>query len=193
MRNWLVALVLVLGPSVAACSSVPVASIVPLMQLDLSRTPPAALRVALQLPEGLRTTPGGVTLDLVFKKQGAPDRFEKLLMVETQGVEDLAGLAPSQQPGSHLTAYRLSAVDVERFAAIQSELDAARKNNLSGSLGFGIATREFCLDGARPKSMQASTYLKAGDSSGWLTVTDRYDLTSDKQIAQALDGLRSCK
>ncbi len=194
MCNWLCALGFSGFLVLSGCASVPVSSILPLMQIDLATTRIDALRVALQLPEGLRPRPGGVTLDLVLKRQGRPDRDEHLLLVETMGAADLAGIVSKQQPGFHLSAYRLSAEDASRFGAIQAELASARQQNIAGSLGFGIAAREFCLTGAgAPQQMLASTYLMTAESGGWLTVTDRYDLNRDQQIAQSLATLEPCQ
>lgn len=194
MRNWLCAFGLCAVLALSGCASVPVASILPLMRIDLATTHVTALRVALQLPEGLRPRPGGVTLDLVMKRQGEPDRNEHLLLVETEGAADLAGLVSRQQPGLRLTAYRLSAEDVTRFEAIQAELAVARQQNIAAGLGFGIAAREFCLTGVgTPRQMLASTYLMTAESGGWLTVTDRLDLNSDRQIAQGLAALEPCQ
>lgn len=194
MRNWLSALGLSAILVLSGCASVPVSSILPLMRIDLATTRVTALRVALQLPEGLRPRPGGVTLDLVLKRQGQPDRDEHLLLVETEGAADLAGLVSKQQQGFRLTAYRLSAEDVSRFEAIQAELATARQQGIAGALGFGIAAREFCLTGAgTPRQMLASTYLMTAESGEWLTVTERFDLNGDRQIAQGLTTLEPCQ
>lgn len=193
MRLWLPFLGLCLFPTVSACSSIPVASIAPLMRLDLVATNVEALRVALQLPEGLRSRPGGVVMDLVLKLDGAPDVTEHFLLVETEGAADLAGLVPMQRPGFGLVAFRLAAADVPRFRAVQAAVLTARDNRRKGSLGFGIGAREFCLTGSsRPPRMLASSYLQTAESGGWLTVTDQFDLNSDKAIAAGLANLAPC-
>lgn len=193
MRLWLQPLGFCLFLALAACSSIPVASIAPLMRLDMVTTDVETLRVALQLPDGLRSRPGGVVMDLVLKLDGAPDVTEHFLMVETQGAADLTGLVPMQRPGFGLVAFRLAAADVPRFRAVQATVIAARDKRRRGSLGFGIGAREFCITGAtRPARMLASTYLLTAESSGWLTVTDQFDLNSDKTIAAGLANLAPC-
>lgn len=193
MRHWLRSLALCLVLGLAGCSSVPVGSIAPLMRLDLVTTNVEALRVALQLPDGLRSRPGGVVMDLVLKRDGAPDVTEHFLMVETEGAADLAGLVPMQRPGFGLVAFRLAAADVPRFRAVQATVIAARDHRQKGSLGFGIGAREFCLTGSsRPARMLASSYLLTAETQGWLTVTDQFDLDSDKTIAAGLAHLTPC-
>lgn len=193
MRSVLSSLGLALFLSLAGCASVPVTSIVPLMRVDMATTDPEQLRVALQLPDGLRSRAGGVALDLVLKREGSADRNETFLLVETTAPADLSGLADRRKAGQRLTAFRVASADVPRFAAVQAALAEAMRMRVRGSLGFGIATREFCLaDGSAPSRYEASTYLLTLRSSGWITVTDGFDLASDPQIAAGLKSLARC-
>lgn len=193
MRSWLPSLGFAAFLALAGCASVPVASIVPLMQLDLASTSIEDLRVALQLPDGLRSQPGGVTLDLVLKREGSADLNEQFRLVDTEGASDIAGLVPRQKPGYRLSAYRLAREDVPRFRSVQTALAEATRQRIRGSLGFGIAAREFCLAGqGMPSRLLASTYLMTTESNGWLTVTDGFDLASDPRIAAGLSTLRPC-
>ena len=179
--------------SLAACASVPVSSIVPLMQVDMATTDAEQLRIALQLPDGLQSRPGGVALELVLKREGSPDRSEQFLLVDTAAPADLEGLVGRQKPGQRLTAFRIASADVPRFAAVQAALAEAMRKRIRGSLGFGIATREFCLSGGKvPARYEASTYLMTARSSGWITVTDGFDLASDPRIAAGLATLGLC-
>jgi hypothetical protein len=193
MRSFVRPLGLALLISLAGCASVPVTSIVPLMQVDLATTDAEQLRVALQLPEGLQSRPGGVALELVLKREGSPDRNEQFLLVDTVAPADLAGLIDRQKPGQRLAVFRIASADVPRFAAIQAALAEAKRNHVRGSLGFGIATREFCLSGGKaPSRYEASTYLMTAGSNGWITVTDGFDLASDPRIAAGLKTLGPC-
>lgn len=193
MRSFMRPLGLALLMSLAGCASVPVSSIVPLMQVDLSTTDAEQLRVALQLPQGLQSRPGGVALELVLKRDGSPDRNEQFLLIDSAAPEDLAGLVARQKPGQRLAVFRIASADVPRFASVQAALVEAKRNRVRGSLGFGIATREFCLSGGKPPSRyEASSYLMAAGSNGWITVTDGFDLASDPHIAAGLKTLGPC-
>lgn len=193
MRHWLRSLGFCLIFGLAGCASVPIASIAPLMRLDLASTDAEALRVALQLPDGLRSRPGGMVMDLVLKVAGAPDRAEHFLLLPTEGAADLAGLEVMGRNGFSIVAFRVAPADVPRFRAVQSALMQARTQRQAGSLGFGIAAREFCLTGnAPPARFLASTYLLTAESHGWLTVTDQFDLATDKTIAEGLAALGPC-
>jgi hypothetical protein len=170
-----------------------VSSIVPLMQVDLTTTDAEQLRVALQLPEGMQARPGGVALELVLKREGSADRNEQFLLVDTAAPADMEGLVGRQKPGQRLTAFRIASADVPRFASVQAALLEAKRNRVRGSLGFGIAAREFCLTSGKPPSRYpASTYLMTATSNGWITVTDGFDLASDPRIAVGLAALGPC-
>ena len=79
------------------------------------------------------------------------------------------------------------------MARRQAALAEAMRKRIRGSLGFGIATREFCLSGGKvPARYEASTYLMTARSSGWITVTDGFDLASDPRIAAGLATLGLC-
>jgi len=189
--SLLLGLFLLLGLS--GCSSIPIGSIAPLMRLDLATTNVDALRVALQLPNGLRSRSGGVVMDIVLKVAGLPDQTDQFLLVETHGAAELADLSSMQREGFSLTAYELAATDALQFRAVQAELVDARSRGQQGSLGFGIAAREFCLTGpSAPQRLVASTYLKTVETQGWLTVTDQFDLGADKTIAAGLAHLGPC-
>lgn len=193
MLGWLRALLLSLTLGLVGCASVPLGSVVPLLRLDLATTRIEALRVAVRLPEAVRPRAGGVVLDVVLTRQGLPELKQGYLLVETEGAADLAGLVGQQRPGFRLTAYRLGAEDLERFRAVQDALAEARVRGQSGSLGFGIATREFCRTGSgTPGRIPASTYLMTAESNGWLTVSEDFDLMGEPTVAAALADLAPC-
>ncbi len=194
MPRWPLALFLSLTLGLAGCAGVPLGSVVPLLRLDLATTRIEALRVALRLPEAVRPRAGGVVLDVVLNRQDQPEQRQSYLLVETEGAADLAGLVGEQRPGFRLTAYRLGAEDLEGFRALQDALAAARARGQSGSLGFGIATREFCRAGdAAPGRVPASTYLRTAESNGWLTVSEDFDLMGEPAVAAALADLADCR
>lgn len=187
------ALGMALALALAACSSLPVGSVLPLMRLDLATTRVEQLRVGLQLVEGLQPQEGGVTLDAVLRLAGQPDEQQSFLLVRSEGAGDLAGLVPLQREGERIFVFQLAGNDIARFKAIQDAIAAARAKKTVGSLSFGIATREFCRTGTDlPARALASTYLRTPETNGWLTVSDQLDLRSEPEIAKALPTLAPC-
>ncbi len=178
----------------AGCSSLPVGSILPLARIDIETTALPVFRVALRLPQGLRPQPGGVVLDVVVKLAGKPDRTESFLLVETEGAGDLAGLVREVRAGFSLFAYRLAADDIARFEALRKQITAARRAGQNGSLGFGIATREFCLTaGPVAGPILASTYLSTSETGQYVTASQDLDLRSQPEIAASLKTLAGCR
>lgn len=178
----------------AGCSSMPVGSILPLARINIETTALPDLRVAVRLPEGLRPQPGGVVLDAVIKLTGKPDRTESFLMVETEGAGDLAGLVSETREGFSLFAYRLAADDLPRFEALRQQITTARRAGQSGSLGFGIATREFCLTaGPVAGPILASTYLSTSETGQYVTASQDLDLRGQPEVAASLASLVACK
>ena len=193
MTFFLRALGVALTMALSGCSSLPVGSVLPLLRLDLATTRIERLRVGLQLPEGLRPQEGGVTLDAVLKIEGQPDQVQSFLLVRSEGAADVAGLVPLQRSGGQVFVYQLAAGDIARFETIQKAIGTARAGRKVGSLGFGIATREFCRTAPTlPDHLPTSTYLMTPETNGWLTVSDQLDLKSQPEIARALPTLEAC-
>ena len=92
MRVFLRPLGVALLFSLAACASVPVSSIVPLMQVDMATTDAEQLRIALQLPDGLLSRPGGVALELATDTWFIQVREEMLDRMAVVGDKDRAVL-----------------------------------------------------------------------------------------------------
>ncbi|WP_265441687.1 hypothetical protein [Bradyrhizobium sp. SEMIA] len=86
------------------CGSVPLTSIPPLARIDARTTDLSMLRVAVQLPDALRSRSGGVKLDVVTKLAGEAEAKTSFAMMELSARE--RGGLPAQ-PLLHL---RLSLV-----------------------------------------------------------------------------------
>jgi hypothetical protein len=174
----------------AACAVMPIGSLLPLARIDLMTTDLDRMRVALRLPPSLRPRPTGVQMDVVLRVNGQPDQTTSLVLVETRDPADLAGL-PSAGAGVYV--YRLTPEGVAGFTAIRkalADLQAARRQ---GSLGLGIATREFCALATVPAGpMRSSSYLMTSENSGYVTLLEGFDLRSDPKLADAFAMLQPC-
>ena len=177
----------------AGCSSLPVGSILPLSRIDIESTALPELRVAVRLPTGLRPQRDGVTLDAVLRIDGQPERRTSFLLVETHGAGDTAGLAREQRPGFTIFAYKLSAEDTGRFDALRQEPAKARGAGRTGSLGFGVATRQFCLvDQPLAGPLLTSTYIWTSETGRYVVASDGLDLRNQPDIASDLGTLTRC-
>ncbi|NEW90209.1 hypothetical protein DU475_23485, partial [Rhodopseudomonas sp. WA056] len=115
-----VAAAMALG-ALAACSSVPVTSMVKLARTDLSATDPAALRIAVRLPQGLR--PRRVTLRVTVAV-GAEKREQAFVLADLDDPGELLSLAGEVTSDTMIYAFRIVPADVPRLLAVRDEMAA---------------------------------------------------------------------
>lgn len=178
---------LVLG----GCSSVPLTSIPRLARIDAKTTDLSMLRVAVQLPEALRPRSDGVKLDVVTKVAGEAETKTSFAMVEMSDARDRAGL-PVPPPGSTY-AYRLSSADAARFEALRASMVEQGKQGKRGSMGLGVAAKEFCRTNAAPQaSLPVSIYLMTSETKSFVSVVRDFDLLGDPAMAGGLEQIQPC-
>lgn len=179
---------LVLG----GCSSVPLTSIPRLARIDAKTTDLSMLRVAVQLPEALRPRSDGVKLDVVTKVAGDAETKTSFAMVEVSDARDRAGL-PTPPRGSSTYAYRLSSADAARFEALRASMVEQGKQGKRGSMGLGVAAKEFCRTNAAPQaSLPVSIYLMTSETKSFVSVVRDFDLLGDPAMAGGLEQIQPC-
>ena len=177
----------------AGCSSVPLSSLVQLTRINAETTDLAALRVAVRLPSALKPRPGGVNMDVLLKVTGEPDQKTTFFLAETHDAGDLSGLSSAARPGFSIYAYRLAPSDIERLILMRAALLKQRQDGKRGSLGVGIAAKEFCLVGALPSgSLLSTTYLLTSETRSYVVLTDDLDLGKEPAVAAELTRLKAC-
>jgi len=182
-----------LAVMLAGCSSVPLSSLVQLTRINAETTDLAALRVAVRLPSALKPRPAGVNMDVLLKVTGEPDQKITFFLAETHDASDLSGFSSAARPGFSIYAYRLTPSDIERLILMRAALLKQRQDGKRGSLGVGIATKEFCLVGALPSgSLLSTTYLLTSEMRSYVVLTDDLDLGKEPAIAAELARLKSC-
>jgi hypothetical protein len=177
----------------AGCSSVPLSSLVQLTRINAETTDLAALRVAVRLPSALKPRPGGLNMDVMLKVTGEPDQKTTFFLAETHDAGDLSGLSGAARPGFSIYAYRLAPSDIERLTQMRAALLKQRQDGKRGSLGVGIAAKEFCLVGALPSgSLLSTTYLLTSETRSYVVLTDDLDLGQEPAVAAELARLKAC-
>jgi hypothetical protein len=177
----------------AGCGSVPLPSLIQLSRVNAQTTDLGMLRVAVRLPEAIKPRAGGVNMVVVAKVSGEPDQRTTLLLTETRDAADLSGLAVAARPGFSTYAYRLAPGDIERLALIRAALSRKREEGAGGSLGIGIATKEFCLVGPLPSGpLLSTTYLSTSETRNYVVLTNDLDLRNEPTIAAELSKLGPC-
>jgi hypothetical protein len=156
----------------AACASVPDASVAPLRRIDAATTDLAALRAAVDLPLALR--PKQDTVTLVITLIGWTGRTTQTFPLEadpdaTQRAE--RELAPP--PGRHITAYRLPAAALAATEDFRRRAIAERR---APGITFGVGA-EACRAGplgAAP--LPFTPYLFTPETAGFVALAHPADL-----------------
>jgi hypothetical protein len=181
---------LLLAFMLASCASIPLSSLVALQRIDFQTTDFAALRVAVQLPDAIRTRSGSVRMIATVSYDGGAARKETLFLQEAG--DDTAASASMRQ-GYHTRGFRLRDEDVVRLETIRSEIKAARADGRKGSLGFGIEAKEFCRAGEISSGpLLITTFLRTVETIRFIPLIRDFDLRSDKQFAEEAEKLAPC-
>ncbi|OKO83864.1 hypothetical protein AC629_22200 [Bradyrhizobium sp. NAS80.1] len=176
----------------AGCGSVPLTSIPPLARIDAKTTDLSMLRVAVQLPDALRPRSGGVKLDVVTKLAGEAEAKTSFAMTEMSQTRDRVDL-PAPPRGFSIYAYRLSPADATRFEALRASMVEQGRNGKRGSMGLGVAAKEFCRADAAPQaSLLVTIYLMTSETKGFVPVVRDFNLLGDPAMATGLESLEPC-
>jgi len=177
--------------ALAGCSAVPLTSIPPLARIDAKTTDLSMLRVAVQLPDALRPRAGGVKLDVVTRVVGEAEARTSFAMLE-MNARERPGLPASPQ-GSSMYAYRLSSEDAARFEALRTSMIEQGQNGKRGSMGLGVAAKEFCRANAAPQaSLLVTIYLMTSETKSLVPVVRDFDLLGDPAMAGGLESIQPC-
>lgn len=181
---------LLLALLLASCASIPLSSLAALRRIDFQTTDFAALRVAVQLPDSIRTRSGSVRMIATVSYDGGAARKETLFLQET--TDNLAASAAIRQ-GYHTRSFRLRDEDVTRLESIRAEIKAARADGRKGSLGVGIEAKEFCRAGEIGSGpVLITTFLQTVETVQLTPLMRDFDLRSDRQFAEAAEKLEPC-
>ncbi|KPF95790.1 hypothetical protein IP86_18060 [Rhodopseudomonas sp. AAP120] len=183
----LAAAALVLG-ALTACSSVPVTSMVKLARTDLSATDPAALRIAVRLPQGLR--PRRVTLRVTIAV-GADKREQAFVLADLDDAGELLSLAGEVTNDTMIYAFRIAPADVPRLLAVRDEMAAHKAKGERGSLTIDVGA-EACRLGALPAKTLITTYLKTEHAGDFFPLTRDVDLRKDVPKEAAPERIPLC-
>ncbi len=178
--------------ALAGCSSVPLTSIPRLARIDAKTTDLSMLRVAVQLPDALRPRSGGVKLDVVTKVTGEAETRTSFSMMETSEARDRGGL-PAPPQGSATHAYRLAPADAARFEALRAAMVEQGRQGKRGSMGLGVAAKEFCRANTAPQAaLPVTIYLMTSETKSFVPVVSDFDMLSDPALAGGLDSMQPC-
>ncbi|ABD09163.1 conserved hypothetical protein [Rhodopseudomonas palustris HaA2] len=174
--------------ALTACSSVPVTSMVKLARTDLATADPAALRIAVRLPQGLR--PRRVTLRIAVAV-GADKREQAFVLADLDDPAELLSLAGEVTNDTMIYAFRIAPADVPRVLALRDEMAAHKAKGERGSLTLGVGA-EACRIGALPAKALITSYLKTERAGDFFPLTRDVDLRKDVPKEAAPERIPLC-
>jgi hypothetical protein len=185
--------------ALAACSHVPLGSILPLSRIKFGTTDIARARAAVKLPDSLRPRAGGVRMTVIMGLSGELPQSQKFDLVETHDPEDQATLEGFASTGSVVYAYRLAADDVvrlERLRADMIERAAALKQegkNPGSNLTINIGAEAFCHTrdlGSEP--LLTTTYIKTSETGEYIAALRDVDLRLEPAVKDKIGTMPRC-
>lgn len=188
MNRPILAAAVCLGLS--ACMSVPLSSLPALSRIEFMTTDLSALRVAVRMPDAIRPKAGGAQMEALKTLEDGTKEQSVYLLIPT---DEPTGEIQPALAGEATHVFRLSDADRARFEALRAGLLRHKQEGKRGSLGLGIATKEFCRQRELPSGpIPVTTYLRTSETARYVTLTDRLDLRRDDAMAKALPDLKRC-
>ncbi len=160
----------------AACSPL---GLVDMARLDPLNTPPAALGLALGVPNAVALRDGDAVLRLAFARDGEMLVDTRVPLSVRRGLPDAQ--VPSL-PGEVLYAVTLAPAEAATVAAAQAEIRALRAAGTEGEGTLSITVVGGCRTGAALDALPVTTWLRTDPSVPYAPLTRRAD---------ALDAMRA--
>ncbi|MCY6379600.1 hypothetical protein [Hoeflea prorocentri] len=167
--------VVLLAFGLAACGHVPLSSIPKLKRMDFMTMEVEVLRVAVEMPDGLRVRPGSAIINLGLNESaGEPALQERIVLQQvplSQSAGQLAGLAPNAQ------VFRIAEADIPRLEAMRETTRARRKVDPDDTKGTLTVTSGACRTATLPSGpLPVTTKLKTAPDEPYFTLTRNVDL-----------------
>src|SRR5262249_41823742 len=181
--------------ALAACSHVPLGSILPLSRIKFGTTDIARARAGVKLPDSLRPRAGGVRMTVIMGLSGEPPQSQKFDLVESHDPEDQATLAA----GSAVCPYRVARAAVARLERIRADMmeraaALIQEGKSPGSnLTIKIGAEEFCHTrdlGSEP--LLTTTYIKTSETGQYITALRDVDLRLEPAVKDKIGTIPPC-
>lgn len=173
----LAAISLIMLAILPGCSSMPVSSMVKLARTDFAAADPAALRIAVRLPEGLRPRPKGVKLRIAIAVADTKQE-QTLVLTELDDPAELLSLSGELTRSYAIYAFRIDPADLPRIAAMREQMAAHQARGARGSLSLGVGA-EACRTGPLPADPLLTTYLKTERGGDFIPLVRDVDVRKE--------------
>lgn len=161
---------------IAACTHMPVTSMIKLARADLVGTDPGELRAAVKLPPAVK--PQRMVLRIDVKLSDGEQQGQEFRLREVSEPRDVLVLHQELDADTHVYAYRIDPADQHRLVAFRESLQ--QKQRAAGRKGgaLSISVRpQACRTGELPKGpVYFTTYLRTQETDGYVPLTRDVDL-----------------
>ena len=160
--------------ALAGCTTMPVTSMVKLARTDFTTIDPAALRIAVKLPLGLRPRREGVRLRVAATVADVKQE-QSFVLADLDDAGELLSLAGELSAKSSIYAFRLDPADVPRLVAMREDMLARKASGAKGSLTLSVGA-DACRTGPLPATTLLTTYLRTEPAGDFFPLARDVDL-----------------
>jgi hypothetical protein len=158
---------------VAACSSVPLTSLPKLAAISPFSLDPAALEVAVRIPEDFRLPDAGVTLDFQVTREGSSELIEEQFVLDPVPGPLSAGLEDKVRKGTRIYRYRIAPADHARMTAFRETLVALKAEPGRKKLDMKANAKPCLVPGANPfQKAKVTVFLRTAPDQDFFTLLD---------------------
>ena len=172
--------------ALTACGHMPVTGLVALRNFDAATFDPAALRLAMQMPDAIAPRRHGVKLEVtLWSDVDAAHRTRRSFVLEETIESDVqAALAPFARAGRIIHAYRVAPKDVAVISALQAQgIEMGRQHPGQNHLAFGAGMEACRLSDMPTDSLPTTTLLSVTPQAGFVELLRDFDLKEEVRKA----------
>ena len=177
----------------AACTTVPLASLVKLSTIDLGHTPPEQMRVAFIVPQLLKVRPGDMVMKVHLKLADGSFDSTRSLVLEEENSPAPAGVKSMVGAGQAIHIMKLEQADAEAYRKLQEVFTAnqAPGKRKKGSLDINFSSQA-CATGPVQGPMLVSAAIKTAELSDYTILFANIDLIEMAKQAGEKAEIKPC-
>jgi len=162
--------------ALAGCGHVPVTSLPKLSKLDIMTLDVKQLRVAVDMPNGLRVRENGAVIAVGLREAaGGPAREERVVLEDVTNTER----GPISDPSPQARIFRIPQHDVARLEALRETIRQRKAAYPDDTKGYLTVTSAACRTAQLPDGpLRVNTWLKTSADEPYFILTRQVDIRS---------------
>lgn len=163
---------LVVASLVAGCGHVPLTSLPKLSRLDMMTLDARQLRVAVDMPDGLRVQRDSAIIITGLKESPGGPAIEERFVLEELGFTE-----PGGRPPEGAQVFRISEADLPRLSALRDQIRQRKQAFPKETSGYLTVTSGGCRTAPLPSGpLYVDTLLRTHDGENYFVLTKDVDL-----------------